>query len=311
MQRVPHLIPKQRAFVLIILIISGCGYKSGTSINVVSTLQSTSSPIGTLALNSSPERTPSPTVTLAPGQTASRIEFSAADGQKLTGYYYPSWKKSAPVVVLMHEYGNSQAAWQESAIIPWMQNWGAMDPTNQTYIYAGGHLPPFPETLSFAVFTFDFRGHGESISASQVIGVKQNAVGFLLDAQAAYDIASKMPGADANKVIGIGASIGADAVVEACDDRCSGAFSISPGNWLNLDYGKFVRKLIKQEIPVRCMYSVRDNPSPQTCWSIQPGKLYKIYAYPGIKHGMTFFVPRKMETGFGSNLLDFLVAASQ
>jgi hypothetical protein len=59
------------------------------------------------------------------------------------------------------------------------------------------------------------------------------------------------------------------------------------------------------------MYAVDDYPAPQTCWSLAPSDLYKIFAYPGIKHGLTFFVPRKMEPGFGTNLLEFLQAASK
>jgi hypothetical protein len=211
----------------------------------------------------------------------------------------------------MHEFGNSQAAWQESALIPWMQNWGALDPSDHPYTYAGGRLPEMPEDLSFAVFTFDFRGHGESLPALSSPDLGQNASGFLMDARAAYAVAGRMPGVDADHRIGIGASLGADAVVDACGEGCSGAFSVSPGNWLKVDYGETVQALIAKGIPVRCMYAYNDYPSPQTCWSLAPGNLYKIFSYAGIKHGMTFFVPRKMEAGFGSNLLEFLLAASK
>jgi dienelactone hydrolase len=258
-----------------------------------------------------PAWTPSPTVTLAPDQYGTQVAFQSEDGQKLVGYFYPSWKPSAPVVILMHEFGNSQAGWKESAIIPWMQNWGALDPSDQQYTYAGGRLPQMPKELSFGVFTFDFRGHGESIPASYVTDPAQHAAEFLMDARAAYAVARTMPGVDSNHLIGIGASIGADAVVDACGEGCSGAFSVSPGNWLKVDYGNTVRALIAQGKPVRCMYAVNDPPSPQTCLSLTPNKLYKIFSFPGIKHGMTFFVPRKMEAGFGANLLEFLQAASQ
>ena len=211
----------------------------------------------------------------------------------------------------MHEFGNNQAAWQESAIIPWMQNWGAQDPSDQPYTYAGDRLPQMPKDLSFAVFTFDFRGHGESLTAHVVTKLDQNAAGFLMDAQAAYTIAGTLPGVDPSHLIGVGTSIGADAVVDVCDEGCSGAFSVSPGNCLKVDYGDAVQVLLAQGKPVRCMYSYNDSPSPQTCWSLLPNNLYRIFAYPGIKHGMTFFVPRKMEAGFGSSLLEFLIAASE
>ncbi|PIV25866.1 MAG: hypothetical protein COS37_09360, partial [Anaerolineae bacterium CG03_land_8_20_14_0_80_58_20] len=163
-----------------------------------SDLTSPASPVQTLTVASSPAvmRTPSPTVTLAPDQFGTRVTFKAEDGHELVGYFYPSWKPNAPVVVLMHEYGNNQAAWQESAIIPWMQNWGALDASDQPYTYAGGRLPQMPGGLSYVVFTFDFRGHGESLPPLEGAGVRQHAAGFLLDAKAAYAAARRMPGVD-------------------------------------------------------------------------------------------------------------------
>ena len=267
--------------------------------------------LSSLAGSPPPVLTPSPIVTLAPDQFGTRVTFKAADGRELVGYFYPAWKPNAPVVVLMHEFRSSQAAWQESAIIPWMQNWGALDTSGQVYVYAGGRLPQMPKDLSFAVFTFDFRGHGESLPLLDSPDGSKYSAEFLLDAKAAYAAARTMPGVDPNKVIGIGASIGADAVVEACGSICSGAFSVSPGNWLKVDYSNAAQAVLKRGRPVRCMYSVNDPPTPQTCWSLAPSDLYKIFAYPGIKHGMTFFVPRKMEDDFGANLLEFLQAASK
>ena len=133
-----------------------------------------------------------------------------------------------------------------------------------------------------------------------------------MDASAAYQTARQMPGVDPSKVIGLGTSIGADAVVDACDDDCIGAFSVSPGSWLGVEYRLAVQKLITADKPVRCMYAINDPPSPDTCLSITPGDNYKIFAYPGKKHGMTFLIfPRKMEADFGANLLEFLVEVIQ
>ncbi len=251
--------------------------------------------------------TPSPTVTLAPEQVGQRVIITAEDGRELVGYFYPSWKPDAPIVVLMHQRLSDQRGWKESAIIPWMQNWGALDPSDTPYRYAGGRLPQMPKDASFAVLTFDFRGHGESLPLED----DTPAVEFLLDARAAYAFAQTMPGVDPERVIGLGASIGADAVVDVCEAGCSGAFSVSPGNWLGVDYGQAAQSLIEQGKPVRCMYSDNDKPSPQTCNSLAPNELYKVFSYPGIKHGMTFFVSRKMEADFGANLLEFLLAASK
>ena len=133
-----------------------------------------------------------------------------------------------------------------------------------------------------------------------------------MDARAAYQVARQMPNVDSSKIIGLGASIGGDAVVDTCNEGCVGAFSISPGSWLNIDYGQAVQKLIATGKPVRCMYSVNDPPTPATCWSVSPDEHYKIYGYPGKKHGMTFVIlPRKMEKDFGTHLLNFLMEAIQ
>jgi len=253
--------------------------------------------------------TPSPTVTLAASQVGQRVTFKAEDGRELVGYFYPAWKPNAPIVVLMHEYGNRQSAWDESAIIPWMQNWGAQDTSGQEYVYAGGKLPAMPKDLSFAVLTFDFRGHGESLPNLLMSELNDKAP-FLFDARAAYLFAQTLPGVDPTRVIGIGASIGADAAVDACGEICAGAFSVSPGNWLGVDYAKAAQPILARGRPIRCMYAVSDGDAPKTCWSVAPSDLYKIFAYKGIKHGMTFFVPRKMEVDFGQNLLEFLQAAA-
>jgi len=258
-----------------------------------------------------PGFTPSPTVTLAPDQLGRRITFAAEDGRELVGYFYPAWKENAPLVVLMHDFLSTQAAWKESNLIPWMQNWGALDPPDQPFPYAGGRLPQMPADVSFAVFTFDFRGHGESLPALESPDAARYAPQFLMDARAAYAIARSMPGVDPQRVIGIGTSIGADAVVDACGIWCAGTFSISPGNWLEVDFATAAQSLLNRGRPVRCMYSANDLPSPQTCWSLPPSDLYRIFGYPGIKHGMTFLVPRKMAADFGANLLEFLLVASQ
>ncbi|MBN1452004.1 MAG: hypothetical protein JW963_13395 [Anaerolineales bacterium] len=260
---------------------------------------------------STPSETPTPV--FIPSTNPIRQTFTAEDGRQLVGYFYPAWKPDAPVVVLMHQFQAEQAMWQASPIIKWLQNWpvplGQGSPTPS----ADGLFPIMPAELSFAVFTFDFRGHGESLPADLGSdGYRAHAKEFLMDASAAYQAARQMPGVDPTRVIGLGTSIGADAVVDVCDEGCVGAFSISPGSWLGVEYGPAVRKLIAAGKPVRCMYAVNDPPSPETCLSIASGDSYKIFAYGGKKHGITFVIfPRKMEADFGINLLSFLMEAIQ
>ena len=246
-----------------------------------------------------------------PGPT--RLTFASGDGRELVGYFYPSWKPNAPVVVLMHQFDGNQAMWQQSPLITWLQNWPSADPSLLPTPSADGLLPSMPPELSFAVFIFDFRGHGESLPEDILQdGINVHAQEFLMDASAAYQTARQMPGVNPQQVIGLGASIGGDAVVDTCAEGCVGAFSISPGSWLGISYGQAAQNLVSQGKPVRCMYAVNDYPSPGTCLSITPSETYKIFAYPGKKHGMTFVVlPRKMEADFGANLLAFLKAAIQ
>ncbi len=242
-----------------------------------------------------------------------RQTFIAKDGRQLIGYFYPAWKPNAPVVVLMHSYGSNQTWWHESSIIKWLQNWPVPMMLASPTPSASGRLPTMSANLSFAVFTFDFRGHGESLPDNIIEdGFRKHANGLLMDATSGYQAASQMLGVDPTKMIGLGASIGADAVVDTCGEGCVGAFSISPGSWLKVDYARATRKLIADGKPVRCMYAVKDKPSPNTCMNIKPGNNYKIFAYPGEKHGMTFIrTPQNMEADFGTNLLDFLLEAIQ
>jgi dienelactone hydrolase len=253
------------------------------------------------------------TPVFVPSQSRIRVTFVAEDGRPLVGYFYSAWKPNAPVVVLMHQFEGNQAMWQESPLIKWLRNWPVpINPASPTPS-ANGLLPIMPADLSFAVFTFDFRGHGESLPADIIPdGYQAHANEFLMDARAAYQVARQMPNVDPSKIIGLGTSIGGDAVVDACGEGCVGAFSISPGSWLNVDYGEAVQKLIAAGKFVRCMYSVNDPPTPATCLSVSPDEHYKIFGYLGMKHGMTFVVlPRKMEADFGTHLLDFLMEAIQ
>lgn len=266
-----------------------------------------------------PSNTPRPTYTPGPSKTAipsitpvtlgrnpMPLEFQTDDGVTLRGYFFPAAKPNAPVVVLMHQNEGDLTLWwsENSGIVPWLQNWPVEEAQGTATPSSGGALPPMPANLTFNVMVFDFRGHGGSGGTRPADFSK-----FLLDARAAYKTAAGLPLADPNQIIGIGTSIGADAVVDVCEETCRGAFAISPGSWLKVDYETKVRELLNQGKQVRCMYSTNDGPSPETCVSVEVSEQYQFFGYIGIKHGMTFFVPRKMPPDFGQNLLDFLQAA--
>jgi dienelactone hydrolase len=267
-------------------------------------------------------RTPRPTITIEPSATniapielphyASRspvdINIQTHDGITLRGYFYPAAQKGAPVVVMMHQFRGNQTLWhiENPGFIAWLQNFPTVDGSIPTPS-ADGQLAAINPALTFNVLTFDFRGHGESGGI-----LSEDFSIYLVDARAAYETARTLPNVDPDRIVGIGTSIGADAVVNACDqDYCRGAFAISPGSWLGVNFAESVSVLLGERKPVRCMYADNDTPSPETCWSVAPNEKYKIFGYPGSKHGMTFFTPRKMEENFGKNIIEFLFEATQ
>lgn len=228
-----------------------------------------------------------------------RIEFDTSDGTALVGYYYPASVPNAPVVVLMHWAGGDQTDWLNNGMIDWLQNRGGsggikQSPTSQSSIF-----PPMPEGVSFAVFTFDFRGFGESS------GSFSSSTG-LLDAQAAYKTAAMLEGVDPTHMAGIGSSIGADGVVDACAEGCLGALSLSPGSYLKVPYVEAVKTVDDEGTPVTCVASNGDATSANTCKDAA-GENYQSILYAGNAHGDEYF--GQPPDGFGQMIYDWLVSA--
>lgn len=232
-----------------------------------------------------------------------RVEFLSEDGVSLAGYYYPASVNPAPVVVLMHWAGGDQTDWLYVGMIAWLQNRGAEIPTasegkpfDTPYAF-----PPLPEELSFAVFSFDFRGFGESSG-------KIDRDKLIFDARAAYQTAAGLEGVDPEKMIGIGASIGADAVVDACD-ACSGALSLGPGDWLGVPYPPAVKTLDESGKPVWCV-AAEDTRSDLEACNAAAGEHYQKQIYPLGGHAMTLFrAELNLEPPIEAVILDFLEQA--
>jgi pimeloyl-ACP methyl ester carboxylesterase len=134
----------------------------------------------------------------------------------------------------------------------------------------------------YAVFAFDFRGHGES-------GGSADRAGYLMDARAALDRFRTLPGVDPNWIIAIGASIGADAAVDACGEGCVGAVSLSPGAFLGIPYPDAVAAVGNK--PVLCVAAQGDGPSPGACREGQAAAQgdYQLQIYQGSAHAMQMF----------------------
>ncbi|MFC2028534.1 alpha/beta hydrolase [Chloroflexota bacterium] len=235
-----------------------------------------------------------------------RIEFTASDGENLVGIYYPAKVNPAPMVVLMHWAGGDQSDWDMIGMTSWLTNRGD---------FQGGGLfskvfpsllpyqfPVLSDELSFAVFTFDFRGFGES-------GGDPNSVtpeSWILDAVAAYETASKLPGVDSHNVVGVGASIGSDGVVDGCGDRCLGALSLSPGSYLNQSYEMTVKDLKDKMKIVNCIAADDDPTSAIECKSVD-GNADRVVIYPQGGHGMMLFDNSlNLDPDLGQVILDFL-----
>jgi len=225
--------------------------------------------------------------------TPQRHELTASDGIALVGTFYPAANCSSPLVVLYHQFGSNKESWTDLAL--WLQN-----RIDETASSTGGRLaapafqyawfPPLPGDLSFAVFTVDFRDHGES----EPVGGGLDTSGFLLDAQAAFDYAKNLPNVDPSRVITLGASIGADASVDVCltldgtaiaddqsDEGCIGAMPLSPGSFLEVPYAAAAARLGEApfDVNIHCVAAEQDGNSPDLCLSEVPGRhLATVYA---------------------------------
>jgi dienelactone hydrolase len=270
-----------------------------------------------------PTATPAPpTDTLAPPPTAmpaypsdpQRIEFQTEDGVTLVGYYYPASVGPAPVVVLMHWVGGSHCEWLGVNLVQWLQNRGlpegvAANPACQNaeiVIAAPLDLyPPMPAGLSYTVFAFDFRGHGES-------GGPKNQwlpEGWLKDSIAAVQTARTLPGADPERVAAMGASIGADGAIDGCAGGCLGALSFSPGSYFEVPYKTAVETLGEDEKPAWCIAGTGDGEAFPTCESAGGDNYTKIIYEDQSLHGLAFFMPEfaaDLDPDFRQTILDFV-----
>jgi len=218
----------------------------------------------------------------------------------------------------MHMMGRTQQDWVRLGLVDWLQNWpsggsaGLSAPARQVSIY-----PPMPPGLSFAVFTFDYRGFGESneppmpdFGPMTTNEFNQVLAQWLLDSEAAYEQAKALPGVDPARLAGIGASIGAAGVVYACGEGCLGALSLSPGDEPTEPYADVVKRLDDAGKPVECIAHQRDIYAAQTCESAS-GTYYttQIYTEGGGEwglHGMDLLEPDDAPDGIGQRIQDFL-----
>ncbi len=186
-----------------------------------------------------------------------RIAFEMDDSTRLVGTFYPPIRDSAAGILLMHQMGANRTAWQPLIDAVWG-----------------------PGTPDYAVFAFDFPGHGES-------GGTISDAAALAAARSAFTLIQAMDGVDPARIVNIGASIGADAAADSCSDGCIGVVSVSPGGYLGIPYDDALNALKTRGVPVLCLASAQDQPPAKTCQGGESVGLtgYQMHIYDGGLHG--------------------------
>ncbi|MCC6299290.1 MAG: hypothetical protein IT314_08320 [Anaerolineales bacterium] len=256
-------------------------------------------PAQVVAIN---ELEPTPIPGSQPRPLPTRVDFTAEDGQALVGYFYASWQSNAPVVMLVHQYGVPQNNWVDYGMVDWLQNW----PPDGA---AHGLFPAMPVDQSFAVFTLDLRGFGESgppipKNASDE-EYNKYAAGWIQDVKAALDHVKTLPGVDASRIAIIGANNGADVSVVSCGD-CLGVLALSPGNYVDEDFKATVETLDAKGKIVWCFSTEKSaGTDVVTCGSVASAH-YNWINFPGDGRGMQLIREDKAPADVGQNILDFL-----
>ena len=262
-----------------------------------------------------------------------RVEFES-DGENMVGYFYPGKYENAPVVVLMHWAGGDMRDWCK--IAPWLQNRldespaeipGCEDAMNNPSPWLQGTLwwwdetwfPPLSSETSYAVFVFDFPGYGESARLDSIAySPSSHAAEDSMDAMRAFEAAAMQPGVDPMRMVGAGASIGANGAPDGCllyneahdDGRCVGAFSWSPGiNYLGLVYADSVAKLNSYDpsVPVWCLASEKDSEAFAACEMASPFLAEDFMYQNSDAHGMYLIDPNLKPVGSDENSLELLL----
>ena len=205
------------------------------------------------------------------GQSAEpqRVEFESDDGTDLVGTFWPAPNAQQQVagVLLLHWNPGTRNDWNTLAVL--LQGMAISNPS--------------PDVSGYAVFAFDFRGHGESG------GSGEDRAGYVNDAQVALQLFRTLPGVDENRIVMIGASIGADAAVDVCGEGCIGVVSLSPGNFTGINFEDAVTAM--GDKAVLCVASEGDDGSPKACRDGEAGAKgdYQVQIYKGSAHAMQMF----------------------
>jgi len=285
------------SFLLIILFSSIVLYNQGEI--PIEESDSTPVPSATITETPQPSATIPPTITNTPTITPVvvldpppvEINFSAEDGQLLSGIYYPADTNPAPLVILVHWARGDQTEWTEIAL--WLQNRSQLvrEPNYNKSWRSSDWFPENTLGYSLGVFTFTLRDCEDEC--------KDYLPGeWLLDIQAAMETAVELTGVDKSMIVTAGASIGADGAVYGCASlnqnglgECRGSYALSPGSLLTIPFEKLASELIQNDTPrpIYCVYGLRDDASVETCSAVPDARLVD-YGYIE-NHGFELLQP--------------------
>lgn len=223
------------------------------------------------------------------------MEFTTSDGRTLQGTYFPASFSPAPLVIMMHWAPGDQSDMRELAL--WLQNRGFSDyqaenPSAKAWLNPDW-FPQLEEGRSYGVFTFTFDGCEGGCKSF-------DREKWLLDAQAAVQTAYALEGVDPARIVTVGASIGADGAADGCiylnseyPGSCLGAFSMSPGDYLTLNYADVVEQLHASDPSAitYCLYAKEDSESAAVCQPLPESEAGKVFAYESNFHGLMLVQP--------------------
>ncbi len=284
-----------RALLLFALTLALCACQS--------MLPATPSPIATqtaqpikATLAQAPTSTNTPAATLEAGLPAEPQEVSipTQGDEILSGRYYPAAQSNAPLVIFVHWVKGDMNDWNEVAV--WLQNRGQANPypnPGDLMVWDVSWFPAVPEGRSYAVLTFSLHG-----CQPWKAGCKGfDSQGWYQDVQAVMDFTADLPGIDPDRIVLIGASIGADGAADGCawlnrqrPGACKGALSLSPGSYLTVLYPDVVKELSQSQPPVPA-WCLADEKEIGMCRAAGEYPSYKTVEIPQGQHGTLLLRP--------------------
>jgi hypothetical protein len=228
---------------------------------------------------------------IQPDEVPMIVSYLAPDENLVDARFFPPEFDLAPFAVLMHQFDRDNVE-QWEAFGYWLNNRLPDTPTGDAVYQDPTWFPDPTDEFNMGVLTFPFRGCEDGGCE----GAPRDPQGWIADAQGALAFGYEVPFIAPDMIVAIGASIGADAAVEACRRlladgfECAGVLAISPGGYLENDFAAGVADLAEGGVPVWCYAAEGDQESAQTCEAAQ-GEGYEVFLVEGDAHGIQLANP--------------------